>query len=57
MKQMVERQFINRAYSFTALAAKEGYDPIIDYSGADEEMNDFEEGEEEGEEEGVAEED
>ncbi|KAF3183472.1 adenylate kinase [Orbilia oligospora] len=43
MKKMVEQQFMNRAYSLTALAAREGYDPTIDDSGADEEMDDVEE--------------
>ncbi|KAK6348127.1 adenylate kinase [Orbilia javanica] len=42
MKIMVERQFMKRAYSYTALAARGGYDPTIDDSGSDEEMDDFE---------------
>ncbi|KAK6501464.1 adenylate kinase [Arthrobotrys musiformis] len=46
MKKMVEKQFKNRAYSFSALAEKERYDPAVDDSGADEEVDDFEGGEE-----------
>ncbi|KAK6532595.1 adenylate kinase [Arthrobotrys megalospora] len=57
MRQIVEKQYINRAYSFTAMEAREGYDPTIDDSDVDEEMNDDDDdGEEVEEEEGEGEE-